>query len=605
MGATNQGLHDAFANPGDDLCADSTSNQAPTVTTPVMEPIVIEGVKAMAGGEEVPNTAMVAGVKAYFSDPDGDDLEFTVGSDNTDAATGMLDDEGNLVITAHDVGEATITVTATDSAGAKATSTVMVTVRLSPAERYNMTPAGYEFDAPATEQVTFTVSAVDADDTSLDEDATVSLLLTQYPAAASTKPLVTRVIGLDSSLDSDITDDNILQGLLTVRATDPDGERGFTVYFQCSAPGERVTITMFDEEPQLVDEATIRCKAPVVVGPPDRDDLSDQFTVSSYGDWMYHNVTDGYIVTALEGNNHLVNEHPTLVKGWITRDEPVMHQSYTLGVSDVERLQPLSGGAPRRAKADAEEGQRTIEVLVGAPHVQLTVTSKESGPAYIRFLDKDMNPFGTDVDEEPMHRGADVVGLDSQSRLAMNVEMELSSAMALVYDQYVVTTPGDLALNSYLTGNEGTYNQGKFRFFNPCPQEVGAGHNFYVQVYEKDGKYLETIEKVVCINPPGIVPSKLSVTTFSDRPGHAKLEWVEAIGATAHHVIVLDMTNPTQPLPVTGTYQNVAAPVTMAGISGLSEDVEYRFAVAAERRDASGQVSYSMPSFIDQRMDWE
>ena len=74
-----------------------TPNQLPTVNAPAMEPIVIEGIT-------VDNTATVEGVMAYFSDPDGDDLTFTVGSSNTSVATGMLVD-GDLVITAHDAGD--------------------------------------------------------------------------------------------------------------------------------------------------------------------------------------------------------------------------------------------------------------------------------------------------------------------------------------------------------------------------------------------------------------------------------------------------------------------------------------------------------------------
>ena len=106
---------------------------------------------------------------------------------------------------------------------------------------------------------------------------------------------------------------------------------------------------------------------------------------------------------------------------------------YTLGVSDKEMLNNLDNGSPRRAKEDpddlltrqeknayVEEGQRTVEVLTGQPNVQLTVTSMKSGPVYIRFLDSDMQPFGTDVDEESTWRGADVVGLDSQGRLELN-----------------------------------------------------------------------------------------------------------------------------------------------------------------------------------------
>ena len=157
-----------------------TPNQLPTINAPAMEPIVIEGTT-------VDNTATVEGVMGYFSDPDGHDLTFAVGSSNTSVATGMLVD-GDLVITAHDAGEADITVTATDPNGGEVSLTIMVVVRLSPAERYELDPASYEFDAPAMTRVTFTVSAVDADGTALDEDATVNLLVTQHPAEETTLP---------------------------------------------------------------------------------------------------------------------------------------------------------------------------------------------------------------------------------------------------------------------------------------------------------------------------------------------------------------------------------------------------------------------------------
>ena len=296
-------IHEQLGRHGTmDPCPDEQGqNQAPIVDAPDMEPIVIEGIMVMVDDGSVANTATVPGVTSYFSDPDeGDELTFTPGSSNTEVATGMLDDDGNLVVTAVDVGEATITVTATDPAGETVTWSIMVSVRLSPAERYTIAPPTYEFDAPTTQEVTFTVSAVDADATPLDEDATVSLLLTQFPAAGSTSPLVTRVIGLDSSLDNDITDDNILQGLLTVRATDPDGKRGFTVYFECTAPGERVEIDMLDEEPQLVGEATISCKEPDELPPPEDDESrSDVMTVVSYNDWdhwkEFETVSDGFV----------------------------------------------------------------------------------------------------------------------------------------------------------------------------------------------------------------------------------------------------------------------------------------------------------------------
>ena len=553
-------------------------------------------------------------VSGVFEDPDEDDtLTYSASSDNESVANASIAGSQMTIVAGDIRGTARITVTASDGNGGEVSTSFTVTV----AEAYDLTPETYLVEDLGEYFAIFDLAvAGSADDVTVTIIAGPALVDTDddgVPDSPDGRITITDSDGLIGAgfVDEEETD---LEGSLTVKATDA-GSRAFRIEGECLAPGGMAEITVFDKDLNLVSKSYILCEEPPEPPPPpDRHDVSDLFTIASYDDWMYHDATDGYIVTDAAGNAHQVNMM-TRVTGWLTRDEPVIHSQYTLGVSNVENLDNLANGAPRRAaetgtrqarNAAVEEGQRTVEVLVGAPHVQLTVTSMESGPAYIRFLDSNMNPFGTDVDEEPMWRGADVVGLDSQGRLDLNMEVELTEAMALAYDQYEIVTPGIVPgqrpANSYLMGNDGAYNQGTFRFFNPCP---AVDHHFYVEVYEKDGKYLQTTEKVVCINPPGIVPSELSVTTFSDRPGEARLEWVEAIGATAHHVIVLDMTNPMRPIAVAGSYSRVVAPNTAANITGLSEGVPYRFAVAAERRDASGSVTYSMPSFIDQIMDWE
>ena len=91
-------------------------------------------------------------------------------------------------------------------------------------------------------------------------------------------------------------------------------------------------------------------------------------------------------------------------------------------------------------------GQDTIEILEGSADVQITVTSCEAGPVYVRFLDSDGDVFGTDIDECETCEGAsgaDVVGLDSQQKLELNMgPTEIDAPMALMYDQYNVVTPG-------------------------------------------------------------------------------------------------------------------------------------------------------------------
>ena len=371
--------------------------------------------------------------------------------------------------------------------------------------------------------------------------------------------------------------------------------RVFDLYVNCDGqPLEgMLDIEVRDEDQNLVAEALIMCAPPVI--PPLADTISTvEYSVASYGDWEYHNVTDGYInaIPIPDGVIHMVNDHPTRQLGELKRDEPVVN-TYQLGISDVENL---------TRRVNPEEGQNTIQVLVGAPNVQLTVTSAEEGPAYIRFLNSNMEAFGTDVDEESENDGADVVGLDSQGRLEMNVTTSLSAEKALAYDQYDVVVPGDLTANAYLRGNAGVYYQGKLRFFNPCPSELGKDHYFYVEVYEKSGKYLKTTEKVVCIVQPGIVPTELAVTTFSDVPGTARLSWVEALSAVAHWVIAIDDSTR---IAVPDSLQRIESPGGVAVIEGLAEDTAYIFAVVAELGvDANGEPTFSPPSSLTQLMNW-
>ena len=272
-------------------------------------------------------------------------------------------------------------------------------------------------------------------------------------------------------------------------------------------------------------------EAPPVVGPV--AGRGDSYSVVSYNDWAYMDVTDGSIVTDVNGVVQLVNDHPHQITGWLDRDEPVVAQ-YRLGLDARENL---------TQRTNPQMGQRTVEVLVTASDVQLTVTSNEEGPAYIRFLDSDMQPFGTDVDEEIEYRGADVVGLDSQGRLEMTEKtVNLSAAKALAYDQYSYTVPGVVTENAYLDGLAGDYYQGTFRFFDPCPGNVQGDH-FYVQVYEKSGKYLKTTEKVLCVLSPRPGPAGLVFEIDSQKPGEGVLRFEPARNSVSHTVLLIDASN--------------------------------------------------------------
>ena len=332
-------------------------------------------------------------------------------------------------------------------------------------------------------------------------------------------------------------------GELTINPRD-NNKRSFDMTFECTLPATKVYVIIYDDEANVVERGsvTLLCPAPVTPPPDDDEFLSDMMTVVSYNDWDHHTVvTDGFIIDDPEKNvEHMVTQDSKYNQmGVLVRDEPVV-ESYQLAISEMEKLGLLPGSAPRRTKVQAEEGQHTVEVQVGTSDVQLTVTSRLEGPAYIRFLDSDMQPFGTDVDEEPMWRGADVVGLDSQGRLDLNLTPDLSKAKALTYDQYRVVIPGLATGNAYLDGVAGNYYQGAFRFFNPCPSE---DHHFYVEVYESEGKYLKTTEKVLCVVSPRPGPAGLVFEIDSQKPGEGVLRFEPARNAVSHTVLLIDASN--------------------------------------------------------------
>ena len=87
--------------------------------------------------------------------------------------------------------------------------------------------------------------------------------------------------------------------------------RVFDLYVNCEGqPVEgMLDIEVRDEDQNLVAEALIMC-APAVISPPADTISTVEYSVASYGDWEYHNVTDGYIDANSSGVTHLVNDHP-------------------------------------------------------------------------------------------------------------------------------------------------------------------------------------------------------------------------------------------------------------------------------------------------------
>ena len=259
-----------------------------------------------------------------------------------------------------------------------------------------------------------------------DDDVTVTITASEPETGGIT------ITDSDGLLGAGFVDDEEtdLEGSLTVKATDA-GSRAFRIEGMCESVGAFAIITVDDKDLDEVAAGAILCEQEPQTF-TDRDDRSDLYTVVSYGDWDLDNdgetddddVTDGFIIQDEDGVDQRVHGSLDLT-GWTQRDEPVVETdaqasgpdadsddvAYRLGYHAKEHL---------TQRNDPQKGQRTVEVLVGAPNVQLTVTATEEGPAYIRFLDKYMVPFGTDVDEEESERGADVVGLDSQGKLELN-----------------------------------------------------------------------------------------------------------------------------------------------------------------------------------------
>ena len=136
----------------------------------------------------------------------------------------------------------------------------------------------------------------------------------------------------------------------------------------------------------------------------------------------------------------------------------------------------------------------------------------------------------------------------------------------------------------------------RVRLYDRTQSSVG----YYDGLTEMEQEY----ERVVYVASPDVLPTRLSVTTYSDRPGEALLSWTPVTDAERHHAIVVH-----NGAAVTGSY----ALVTQVGadgrmstlVTGLEENKEYTFAVIAENTDSDGEPQYSELAILSQEMDWE
>ena len=340
-----------------------------------------------------------------------------------------------------------------------------------------------------------------------------------------------------------VSDNSKDDGELTIRPRDDD-KRSFEMTFECDPDPTVLTISIYDDDVQRVEIGTItlNCPEPVVPTPDDETTQGECYSVTGYmGD----------------------DEDEALDQ---MRDDIEPHE------------RPAHATNP-------EMGQDTIQILEGSADVQITVTSCEKGPVYIRFLDSDGDVFGTDIDECETCEGAsgaDVVGLDSQQKLELNLgPTQMDAAMALMYDQYNVITPGAGGAK-YLVGKSGMYYQGTFRFIAPCDWEP-----FEVEVYEKNGKVLQELENgmfsqtVSCVAPEVAEAQPIEVVQGSRADREMIVRWEPIADAVEYTVAVLDTSDPAmytvafaEMFPATATRE-----VT---VSGLTSGTRYIYAVYAE-----------------------
>ena len=349
--------------------------------------------------------------------------------------------------------------------------------------------------------------------------------------------------------------------------------RVFTLNVTCTAPSDEslrgtLDIEIRDDSQDLVAEASIACVPPDEPPPPTGEAAGpDCYAVTGSVDEMRDDL-DLYMNTPSRTVNSAVG-----VRGILRNSD---------GTLDIRN---------RRA----EVGQDTTEVLYSNVDVQITVTSCEAGPVYIRFVDSDGDVFGTDVDECETcssAAGADVVGLDSQGKLELNItDVEMTAAQALMYDQYDLV---ETALNAtdwvqYLEGNAGTYQQGKFLFKDACS---AVGDHFYVEVYEKYEKDIQQLEngmyreKITCVAPERAEAQPIEVIQGSRADREIIVRWQPIADAVWYTVAVIDTTDP---MMFTIAYVAVfgANDPLETTVTGLTSDTRYIYAVYAELPDGN------------------
>ena len=543
------------------LCMDPSATTTTTTTTPAganEDPVAIAGVLSDVV-LLISTTSDSIDVSTAFEDADGDTLTYTVKSDNPSAVGVTIIDGMVTIVAGANRGMANITVTANDGKGGTASVTFTVTVT----EVYTLTASPGAPGAPETYLVAALgpyVAKFNLAVSGSEDDVTVTVTASEPEEGDPFEGgiTITDSDGLIGAgfVDEDETD---LEGSLTVKATDA-GSRAFRIEGQCLLLGAMADIVVEDKDLDVVAEGVILCAEPDEPPPP--PDTSTE--------------SECYSITGSMDENEAMDQ---------MRDDIEPH------------TRPAHPTNP-------EMGQDTIEILEGSADVQITVTSCEAGPVYIRFLDSDGDVFGTDVDECETCEGAsgaDVVGLDSQQKLELNIgstemdagSIEMDAYMALKYDQYNVVTPGD-GSDKYLVGKPGMYYQGAFRFIAPCDWEP-----FKVEVYEKNGKVLQELENgmfsqtISCVAAEQAEAQPIEVVQGSRADREVIVRWQPIVDAVEYTVAVLDTSDPAMyTVPYVAMFDASATRETT--VTGLTSGTRYIYAVYAELPDGS----YSPVEFV-------
>ena len=210
-------------------------------------------------------------------------------------------------------GETEVTVTATDGDGESISTTLTVMV----AEGYTLTaspmrdadnPSLYLVEDLGPYSAKFNLGVGG----SLDD---VTVTITRAVPSGSTPTTTEWRISPDARITITDSDGLIaagfkaevdLEGSLTVKSTDA-GSRAFEISGECIMPGGRADIVVEDKDLEEVAHGSILCKEPPPPVVPDPTVTGVEYSVASYDDRMYRDVTDGYIITDSAGVTHLAN----------------------------------------------------------------------------------------------------------------------------------------------------------------------------------------------------------------------------------------------------------------------------------------------------------